>query len=51
MRRYGRDWIIEELTALLEHIEIYRLLQQRNRKASGKHVSLDALLKEQNLSV
>lgn len=46
MRRYGQEWIMKEIAALLEHIEIYRLLQRRNRKASGKRMSLVALLKE-----
>ncbi len=51
MRRYWRGEIMKKLEALLEHIKIYRLLQQRNRKTSGKCMPLDALLKEQNLSV
>ncbi len=51
MRRYGQDRIVQETVALLEHIEIYRLLQRHKRKASGKRITLDALLKEQNLSV
>ena len=46
MRRYGQDWIMKEIAALLEHIGIYRLLQRRKRKASGRRTSLDALLKE-----
>lgn len=29
MRRYEQDWIMKEIAALLEHIEIYRLLQRR----------------------
>jgi hypothetical protein len=51
MRRYWRGEIMKELEALLEHIEIYRLLQRRKRKTSGKRMNLDTLLKEQNLSV
>jgi PHD/YefM family antitoxin component YafN of YafNO toxin-antitoxin module len=40
-----------EALALLEHIEIYRLVEQRKRKKSGKRTSLDALLKEQGFAV
>ena len=40
-----------EALALLEHIEIYRLVQQRKRKGIGKRISLDALLKEQGVAV
>ena len=40
-----------EALALLEHIEIYRLVEQRRRKGPGKRISLDALLKEQGIAV
>ena len=40
-----------EALTLLEHIEIYRLIEQRKRKGTGKRISLDALLKEQGLAV
>ena len=40
-----------EALALLEHLEIFRLVQDRNRKKPRKAVSLDALLKEQRLAV
>jgi len=36
---------------LLEHVEIYRVVQERKRKKSRKAVSLDALLKEERLAV
>lgn len=37
--------------ALLEHIEIYRLVHERRRKKMKKTISLDRLLKEQRLAV
>jgi PHD/YefM family antitoxin component YafN of YafNO toxin-antitoxin module len=40
-----------EALALLEHIEIHYLVEQRKRKGSGKRTSLDALLKEQRIAV
>jgi PHD/YefM family antitoxin component YafN of YafNO toxin-antitoxin module len=40
-----------EALALLEHIEIHHLVEQRKRKGSGKRTSLDALLKEQRIAV
>lgn len=40
-----------EALALLEHIEIYRLVQTRRRKGTGKRVSLETLLKEEGLAV
>jgi PHD/YefM family antitoxin component YafN of YafNO toxin-antitoxin module len=40
-----------EALALLEYLEIYRLLQERKHKKPRKTVSLDALLKEQRLAV
>jgi PHD/YefM family antitoxin component YafN of YafNO toxin-antitoxin module len=40
-----------EALALLEHIEIHHLLEQRKRKGSGKRTPLDALLKEQRIAV
>lgn len=51
MRRYKQDRITKEIAELLEHIEIYRIVQRRKRKGSGKRITLDALLKEQNTSV
>lgn len=36
-----------EALALLEHIEIHRLIEDRKRKGSVKRVSLDTLLKEE----
>jgi len=40
-----------EALALLEHIEIYRLVQQRKRRRPARRISLDALLKEQGVAV
>jgi PHD/YefM family antitoxin component YafN of YafNO toxin-antitoxin module len=40
-----------EALALLEHLEIYHLVQERKRKKTRKSISLDALLKEQRLAV
>jgi len=40
-----------EALALLEHLEIYRLVQERKRKKTRKAISLDTLLKEQRLAV
>jgi PHD/YefM family antitoxin component YafN of YafNO toxin-antitoxin module len=40
-----------EALALLEHLEIYRLVQERKRKTTRKTISLDTLLKEQRLAV
>ena len=40
-----------EALALLEHIEIHHLVEERKRKGSGKRTSLDALLKEQRIAV
>jgi hypothetical protein len=40
-----------EALALLEHIEIYRLVETRRRKGAGKRVSLETLLKDEGLAV
>ena len=40
-----------EALAILEHIEIHLVIEQRKRKGSGKQTSLDALLKEQRIAV
>lgn len=40
-----------EALSLLEHLEIYRLVQARKSKKRRKPISLDALLKEQRLAV
>jgi PHD/YefM family antitoxin component YafN of YafNO toxin-antitoxin module len=40
-----------EALALLEHLEIYRLVQERKRKTTRKTISLDTLLKEQRLAL
>jgi PHD/YefM family antitoxin component YafN of YafNO toxin-antitoxin module len=40
-----------EALALLEHLEIYRLVQERKRKRTRKTISLDTLLKEHPLAV
>lgn len=40
-----------EALALLEHIEIYRLVKARKHKGPGKRMSLDTLLKEEGLAV
>lgn len=40
-----------EALVLLEHLEIYRLVQERKGKKRRKAISLDDLLKEQRLAV
>lgn len=40
-----------EALALLEHLEIYHLVEERKGKKRRKTISLDALLKEQRLAV
>lgn len=40
-----------EALALLEHLEIYRLVQERKRKKTRKAISLNSLLKEHRLAV
>lgn len=40
-----------EALAILEHLEIYRLVRERKGKKRRKAISLDALLKEQRLAV
>lgn len=40
-----------EALSLLEHLEIYRLVQERKSKKRRKLISLEALLKEQRLAV
>ncbi|OGW65445.1 MAG: hypothetical protein A3H49_08430 [Nitrospirae bacterium RIFCSPLOWO2_02_FULL_62_14] len=40
-----------EAMAVMEHVEIYQLVQKRKRKGSGKRTSLDTLLKEERLAV
>ena len=40
-----------EALAILEHLEIYRLVQKRKGKKRPNTISLDALLKEQRLAV
>ena len=40
-----------EALAILEHLEIYRLVQERKGKKRPNTMSLDALLKEQRLAV
>ena len=40
-----------EALAILEHLEIYRLVQERKGKKRPNTISLDALLKEQRLAV
>ena len=40
-----------EALTLLEHVEIYHVVQERKRKKARKAVSLDTLLKEQRLAV
>jgi PHD/YefM family antitoxin component YafN of YafNO toxin-antitoxin module len=47
----GEYETMAEALALLEHIEIHHLVEQRKRKRSGKRTSLDALLKEQRIAV
>jgi PHD/YefM family antitoxin component YafN of YafNO toxin-antitoxin module len=40
-----------EALDMLEHLEIYRLVQERKSKKRRKIIGLDALLKEQRLAV
>ncbi|MDP3091151.1 MAG: hypothetical protein Q8N04_10755 [Nitrospira sp.] len=40
-----------EALAILEHLEIYRLVQQRKGKKRRSTISLDAILKEQRLAI
>jgi PHD/YefM family antitoxin component YafN of YafNO toxin-antitoxin module len=40
-----------EALAMLEHLEIYRLVQERKRKKTRKAISLDSLLKEHPLAI
>ena len=40
-----------EALALLEHLDIYRLVQERKGKKHRKAISLGALLKEQRLAL
>ena len=40
-----------EALAILEHLEIYRLVRKRKGKKRPNAISLDALLKEQGLAV
>ena len=40
-----------EALAILEHLEIYRLVRERKGKKRPNAISLDALLKEQRLAV
>jgi PHD/YefM family antitoxin component YafN of YafNO toxin-antitoxin module len=40
-----------EALAVMEHVEIYRLVQERKRKRPGRRTSLDALLKDEGLAV
>ena len=40
-----------EALAILEHLEIYRLVQKRKGKKRPNTISLDALLKEQRLAI
>jgi PHD/YefM family antitoxin component YafN of YafNO toxin-antitoxin module len=40
-----------EALAILEHLEIYRLVQERKGKKRRNAIGLDALLKEQHLAV
>ena len=40
-----------EAISLLEHLEIYRLVEKRKGRKRRKGISLDALLKEQRLVV
>ena len=42
---------LAEALALLEHLDIYRLVQERKRKKTRNAISLDTLLKEQRLAV
>ena len=47
----GEYETMAEALALLEHIEIHHLVEQRKQKGAGKRTSLDALLKEQRIAV
>ena len=40
-----------EALAIMEHIEIYRLVQERKSKGPGKRTSLNALLKKEGVVV
>ena len=40
-----------EALSLLEHLEIYRLMQERKGRKPRKSISLDALVKEQRLAL
>jgi PHD/YefM family antitoxin component YafN of YafNO toxin-antitoxin module len=40
-----------EALAILEHLEIYRLVRERKGKKRPNTISLDALLKEQRLAI
>ena len=40
-----------EALAILEHLEIYRLVEERKGKKRRNAIGLDALLKEQRLAV
>ena len=40
-----------EALAMLEHLEIYRLVQERKGKKHRHAISLDAFLKEQRLAI
>jgi PHD/YefM family antitoxin component YafN of YafNO toxin-antitoxin module len=40
-----------EALAILEHLEIYRVVQERKGKKRRNAISLDALLKEQRFAV
>jgi len=51
MRSTWQNSAPKEAFVLLEHIEIYRLIQRRKRKASNKRITLDALLKEQHIPI
>lgn len=43
--------MMADALALLEHIEIYRLVHERRRMKTRKAISLDRILKEQRLAV
>ena len=38
--------VMAEVLTLLEHVEIYRVVQERKRRKDRKTISLDTLLKE-----
>jgi hypothetical protein len=40
-----------EAMAVMEHVEIYRLVRERKRKGPGKRTSLDDLLRKERLAV